>query len=130
MAARSDRPMSDLTQTVLSVLDAYIQQFRPELTETLLYQVVKQIIPKLGSPELLEAEAKQLAQRVIAEYHQGYVPSVSPDEKAKEIAAQVNEEIAQFRAEHAAILGDVKVTQPQMLNDLELSSRIEKEATP
>jgi hypothetical protein len=116
--------MEKVIQVVLSVLDAYTQTVHPEWTDTLLYQVVKLIMVKLDNPVLAEAEAQQLAEQVVSQYHLQGLPNQLPDQKAKAIAAQVADEIAQFQAQEAA-LGQVDLTKPQILGDLSLSSQMQ-----
>lgn len=132
---------AQVVQAALGVLDAYMQRFQPSWTSSLLYQVVRLTLEKLHNPALAEAEAQQLAERVIAAYRlQG--TSGSFDEKADAvlwknldavslrdadaIAAQVGDEIAQFRAKQAAVLSQVDVSQPLMGDDLSLSSAMQE----
>jgi hypothetical protein len=115
-------------QTVLRILDTYIQQFRPQLSDKLLYQVIKRIIPKLDDPALLEAEVNQLTEQVIAEFHRRGIPipPPPPDPKSEAVAAQVAEEIAQFQAEQAAMFESVDLTRPQIMGELEVSSQLKR----
>lgn len=116
---------AQIVQAALKVLDAYVQRVQPNWTSSLLYQVVRLTLEKLHDPALAEAEAQQLAERVISEYHLQNVSGLS-QEKAETIAAQVADEIAQFQEKQAAVLRRVDVSQPQVGDDLSLSSPIQR----
>lgn len=109
----------------LGVLDAYIKNYQPQLTDTLLYQVVKTIIPKLGNPDLLEAEITQMTDRVVEHFKAQGIQELPPRVDVEAIAAQVAGEVDQFLLERGdeAIAPDV--TKPQRLGELEIGSTLQ-----
>ncbi|HEY9624993.1 MAG TPA: hypothetical protein V6C78_32000 [Crinalium sp.] len=115
----------DMMALALSVLDAYIKEYHPELTDSVLYQVVKTIIPKLGNPELLEAEINQLTDQIVEQFKaQGY-RELPPSPDVKAIAAQVATEVDQFLQERSSQVVATDVTKPKLLGDLEVGSTFE-----
>jgi hypothetical protein len=120
----------DMMTLALSVLDTYVQKYRPELTDSLLYHVVKTIIPKLGNPDLLEAEITQLTDKIVQQFKAQGFQELPPRADVEAIAAQVAGEVDQFLQERSDEAIAVDITTPQPLGDLEVGSTLRQAQPP
>ena len=117
-----------LEGTVLEVLDAYIQEFKPDITEFFIEQAVKSIFShsdKLGVKVDIELEDRQLLVKQVFLKLQLMEPSPSPSKTAIEISQQIDQEIFKFKRLRKQQLGVFNAAQPTILGDLQVGIQLQ-----
>ena len=123
------RKHAKLEGTVLEVLDAYIQEAKPEISEFLIETAVKSIFSHSDKLDLnidIGTEDRKLLLKQLSFKIQWIEPSPMPSKTAREISQEIDQEVLRFKRSRAEQLGVVNAAAPTVFGDLQVGIQLQE----
>ena len=118
-----------LEGTLLEVLDAYIQEFKPDITEFFIEQAIERIFSHSDRLDInvdIATEDRQLLIKQVAFKIQLVEPSPSPSKRAIEISRQIDQEVLRFKRWRNQQLGIFNAAMPTVLGELQVGIQLQE----